>query len=582
MGRKVTPLSLLTVLLLTGILGLAAIALLLFARPSLLDAALNLPTVPAVVTAMPLPPTPSPAPVYPTLPPAWTQAPATPLPPSPTLSPAATAVVGGLTPLPDLNRTAQAAGSDARVSLAGDGLRLRSFPGTLGEVTANLEALTPLRIVGRTPDNEWIEVITPTELRGWVMAQYLDIYINLIGVPLSAGAALDATATPIPPDEARVSEAGSNLRVRQSPGTAGAIVGHLQPGMVLDIAGRTDDSVWLQITAQDGQQGWVMEQYVEVFINLVEVPVTGQAVNSAPPAPTFTRAPAATATPPPTRTPLPSPTATLPPPTATPSPTATPPPAFTNTGYLSGLSQHTRDIYLAGQAAGNRAGVFSKVGDSITVAAEFLFPIGSGQYNLRDYASLADGLAFFSATWVRTGNSFYNTSLAAKGGWSSTAVLSASQANKAYCWANESPLLCEYRLTRPAVALIMLGTNDVLDTSSEGYRANMRRIVADSVQLGIIPVLSTIPAFHRTGYEARADELNGIIASVAQEYDVPLWNYWAALQPLPNQGLSADGIHPSVAPNSADFTPQNLQYGYTVRNLTALQVLDAIWRQVMW
>jgi hypothetical protein len=41
-----------------------------------------------------------------------------------------------------------------------------------------------------------------------------------------------------------------------------------------------------------------------------------------------------------------------------------------------------------------------------------------------------------------------------------------------------------------------------------------------------------------------------------------------------------DGVHPSPAPagHNADFQPQYLGYGYTIRNLTALQALDAVWR----
>jgi hypothetical protein len=190
-------------------------------------------------------------------------------------------------------------------------------------------------------------------------------------------------------------------------------------------------------------------------------------------------------------------------------------------------------------------------------------------------------VAHFASGWARTGNSFYNTSLAAKAGWSSWSVLAPSLADKTVCGAYESPLVCEYRISRPAVALIMVGTNDVMGTPSDAYRANLQRIVGDTVNLGIIPVVSTIPPFLRTGYEARADELNGIIVAVAQEFDVPVWHYWAALQPLPNRGLAPDGVHPSWSPGPADFTAENLRYGYTVRNLTALQALDLVWRQCM-
>jgi len=44
-------------------------------------------------------------------------------------------------------------------------------------------------------------------------------------------------------------------------------------------------------------------------------------------------------------------------------------------------------------------------------------------------------------------------------------------------------------------------------------------------------------------------------------------------------------LHPSVNPATGEagiFTPGELRYGYNMRNLTALQVLDAIWRNVLY
>jgi hypothetical protein len=71
---------------------------------------------------------------------------------------------------------------------------------------------------------------------------------------------------------------------------------------------------------------------------------------------------------------------------------------------------------------------------------------------------------------------------------------------------------------------------------------------------------------------------------MARQFEIPLWDYWHALQTLPNQGISADGIHPSAPPDgfTGRFTPANLQYGYTIRNLTALQALNTVWRSVMY
>jgi uncharacterized protein YraI len=588
--RSSTSINLLTLLMLGAAACLAGIVALLFIEPRLAPGPLRPPRAgmpPTALALQPLPATAPPAAGYPTLPPEWTATASPAEEPSATAAPSATSVLAGTEAvLPDRAATAANAG-DGRVTADGQNLRLRSFPGTAGPVVAFLDAFTPLVIIGRTPDNAWLEVTVEGGRRGWVLAAFVEVYIGLSSVPVT-GAALDASPTPLSLGEARVSVSGDNLRLRAGPGTAGAIVASLPAGMQLDIQGRTSDNAWLEVITADRQHGWVMRQFVEVFIDLSSVPVTGTAVNATA-VPSATSAGGAQAPLTATRAPVAAVPSNAPPAsqaTATPPPGATPtlpPPTggYVDSTYLTGLSAHARDIYLRGLSLGNRANVFSKVGDSITVSPHFLVPFGNGQFNLRDYAWLADVISFYAGGWARNGNSFANTSLAAKGGWSSFSVLSPPAADTSMCRANESPLACEYRLVRPAVALIMLGTNDVFDTSADGYRANLRRVVADSLQMGVIPVLSTIPPFLRSGYEARPDEFNAIVAEVAHEYDVPVWHYWAALQNLPNLGLSSDGVHPSTAPNPADFTPDNLQYGMTVRNLTALQVLDTIWRQVM-
>lgn len=79
------------------------------------------------------------------------------------------------------------------------------------------------------------------------------------------------------------------------------------------------------------------------------------------------------------------------------------------------------------------------------------------------------------------------------------------------------------------------------------------------------------------------DLINAEITRLARESEIPLWDYHAALMELPNAGLGYDGVHPSWAPrgHTGDFSPDFLQYGMSVRSLTALQVLDEIWRAVI-
>jgi LysM repeat protein len=271
--------------------------------------------------------------------------------------------------------------------------------------------------------------------------------------------------------------------------------------------------------------------------------------------------------------------------------TVTPAPTLAVIRYrsISGISEHAHQIFLYGQTLGNRANTFSKVGDSITLGFNyvikepaFLYPIGKDNYNLEGYSGLQPVVDFYLPAMAQDGNPFVHTSLAAKGGWSAGSVIDPHVTNP-NCNVGEAPLDCEYRVVKPSVALIMLGTNDVRTTPPDAYERYLRKIIETSIGKGIIPVVSTIPALHRDWAAGRVEPLNQVILKLAQEYDVPLWDYAAALRGLPNDGLSLDGVHPSVPPNGrpADFTAENLKYGYTVRNLTALQVLDAIWRSAL-
>jgi hypothetical protein len=73
--------------------------------------------------------------------------------------------------------------------------------------------------------------------------------------------------------------------------------------------------------------------------------------------------------------------------------------------------------------------------------------------------------------------------------------------------------------------------------------------------------------------------INASIARLAYQFEIPLWNFWLAVQPLPDHGLQADDEHLTYAEN--DFgNPETLKYAWPVRNLTALQALKAVWEGV--
>lgn len=339
------------------------------------------------------------------------------------------------------------------------------------------------------------------------------------------------------PPRAQVAEGSANLRLRNRPDPESQILTHLDEGMPLTIIGRTTDSAWLQVNTPDRETGWVLAAFLDIDGDLELIPVPGA----------FTE--------PQQRLPL---------------------------NVISGISPRAREIFLRGQGMGNRPNVFSKVGDSITVATYFLYPLSWESRNLRGYQALSPVLEYFSSTTARDANSFGNTSLAANNSWTTGHVLDTRLANPQLCAQAESPLSCEYRLTRPAVSLIMLGTNDAANITPADFRVNMTRILDTTIDTGIIPVVSTIP--NRPGWERQINTVNDIIINMARDYDIPLWDYAGVMRTLPNNGLSADNVHPSYPAETwqaGDFTQENVRYGYTMRNLTALQVLDAVWRQVM-
>lgn len=261
-----------------------------------------------------------------------------------------------------------------------------------------------------------------------------------------------------------------------------------------------------------------------------------------------------------------------------------PPVARAQNGFVpfpDDIASNIRAIWSVGQAYGNRPGMFSKVGDSISKSIYFLRQIGWRVYDLGAYGYLQPVVDQFSNTWVGVDNAFTRNSVAADVGWAAWGVLEPELADEDVCQPDEKPLECEYRIARPAIALIMFGTNDASYRTAREYRYDLERIVDLSLSWGVIPVLSTFP--NRPDAQGAATELNQVVRDLAAERHLPLWDYAAALAPLPNQGLAWDNLHPS-APEETDFVAvfdaENLQYGYVVRNLTALQILDRIWRTV--
>jgi hypothetical protein len=262
-------------------------------------------------------------------------------------------------------------------------------------------------------------------------------------------------------------------------------------------------------------------------------------------------------------------------PTDAPLPTSTPTPVFTPTITLTPTpdtrplprnwaswpkvptaSARAVEIYLKGLQMGVASHIYSVVGDCQSMPEVFMGiygtdrnPIGANSPDLLETINLFH-------------DSFNHDSAAVRDGLSAPSALDPLWADAKRCNSTESPVACELRLYKPTIVFVNLGTNWKAGASADAYEAYLRKVVDIIIANGSVPILT-----NKADNVEGDHSLNLATAKVAYDYDIPLMNFWLAADRLPNHGLDAnrDNIY---------LTPE----GWDVRNYTALQTLDSVWR----
>jgi hypothetical protein len=208
---------------------------------------------------------------------------------------------------------------------------------------------------------------------------------------------------------------------------------------------------------------------------------------------------------------------------------------------------------------------FSKIGDCQNITTYFLADFESPEkYRLGDFAGLQETIDWFKGFFGRK-------SLAVKGGLNVASVMNPLMADPAACLPGESPLACELRVNNPSLALISF--EEAWDGNVEKYETYLRKVIEYAIEQGVVPIVAT-KADNLEG----GQRINALIAHLAWEYDIPLWNFWSAVQPLPYHGLTKEGFHITQAKGFHNYffdLPQTKWSGWMARNLSALQALDA-------
>lgn len=259
--------------------------------------------------------------------------------------------------------------------------------------------------------------------------------------------------------------------------------------------------------------------------------------------------------------------------TSTDTPSATPdqrlaPEEWQEWPVIPTVSANAKAIYEDGLSRGTDPERFSKVGDCQNITTYFLsiYDVPDLYELAPEKESLQETIDHFAGDWSRE-------SAATAGGMNVASVLSTRWAEDDRCERGESPLSCELRLNDPSIVLISMEESWGSENKVETYERYMRMIIETVIDAGAVPILAT-KADNLEGDH----QINAVIARLAYDYDIPMWNFWRAVQPLPNHGLLEDGFHLTGA---VYFNgPENLKLGWPMRNLTALQTIDAVWRQL--
>lgn len=227
------------------------------------------------------------------------------------------------------------------------------------------------------------------------------------------------------------------------------------------------------------------------------------------------------------------------------------PEQWKNLPILPQISPAAMEIYQDGILKGRDARSFSVFGDCQSLQEVYMGVYDTDPVAIPDDPMLQETVEWFSG-------SFSRNSPTLKKGTTVAAILWEGWIDEGNedCDYGESPLACEIRLHNPSIVLINLGTH--WEVRNELY---LRKIIEELINLGIVPVIST-KADTREGDAY----INAEIAQVAADYQIPLFNFWAAAQQLENYGMK---------PN--DTTYLNDQ-GIEAHRLTSLQTLDTVWR----
>ena len=216
-------------------------------------------------------------------------------------------------------------------------------------------------------------------------------------------------------------------------------------------------------------------------------------------------------------------------------------------------------VYARGIALGNDPHAFSLFGDCQARPGEF-FGVFETDAALIESLSpdLRESVDYF-------GGSFNRESSTAQDGTTPGSLLWTQWHRGEYgCTFAETPVECELRIHRPSFVIIQIGTH--FESRNTEY---LRRVILQLLDAGVVPILAT-----KADNREKDERINRDMAMLAAEYDLPLWNFWAAVSDLPNRGLYTRDDRPLQG--DIYLTEE----ATVIHRLSGLTALNEVWRAV--
>ena len=166
---------------------------------------------------------------------------------------------------------AQGSSSHPTATINTGALNVRSGPDyTYARVTTLYQG-QQVALLARYSQNQWVKIVTPSGIDGWVNSRYL-----LTSVPVSSLPVVGPPAgTPPPPSSANATAivTGGTLNVRTGPGSSYGVTVVLQPGDMVYMLARDAGGQWVLVRTQSGVQGWVAASHLQPSVPISTLPV---------------------------------------------------------------------------------------------------------------------------------------------------------------------------------------------------------------------------------------------------------------------------------------------------------------------